>query len=182
MEKVIIHEEAFVMMLTAAAEVYDKETYGYLLGHKKKKNYVIQYAVPHQTTIRKTHEVSTSTKAEKKLIDSINFLKGYNYIGEFHSHPDGTCALSNQDIKDMQQSGAGVSVLVALNTTETYLPWNYNIKTKSLTGSIDETYHVEIKAYICKHPSKKIDKLRIQCDFIKKLNKAVKRRFPSLFS
>ena len=78
--KAILSEEAFVGMVSAAAEVYDKETYGMLLGRKRKKDYAIQHAVAYQATRRKRYEVAVTKAAERRLIDTLNFFKGYRFI------------------------------------------------------------------------------------------------------
>ncbi|MBW2964327.1 Mov34/MPN/PAD-1 family protein [Candidatus Woesearchaeota archaeon] len=181
MNKVIISEEAFVMMIAGAAEVYDKETYGLLLGRRKKTDYYVQYAVAHQSSRRYTYGVQVTKKHEKKLFQTINFLKGYRYIGEFHSHPDAYCVLSKQDQKDMFAEGLGISLIVAIEKADGYRKWEYDNKDKCLKGTIDDTYFVEIKAYKCDDKGKKrIYKLRLECPFIKKLNKTVKRKYPVL--
>ncbi len=179
--KVVISEEAFIMMLAGAAEVYDKETYGFLIGRKRKKDFYIQYAVPHQSTRRYDYGVAVTKKHEKKLINTINFFKGYRYIGEFHSHPDSYCKLSKHDIKDMRESGSGISVVVAIEESDKYRQWAYDRKDKCLKGSIDEEFFIEIKAYKCDDDSERMLKLRLDCEFIKKLNKRVKRSYPSFF-
>jgi proteasome lid subunit RPN8/RPN11 len=179
--KVIIGEEAFVMMLAGATEVYDKETYGLLIGKKRKKDYHVQYAVPHQSSRRYSYGVAITHKHEKKLIQAINFLKGYKYLGEFHSHPDSFCKLSKHDIKDMRESGRGVSVVLAIEPADRYRKWEYDRKDKRLHGTIDDSFYVEIKAYKCHHDGgRRIVKLRLECEFIKKLNKRTLRHFPSL--
>ncbi|MBU2561815.1 MAG: Mov34/MPN/PAD-1 family protein [Nanoarchaeota archaeon] len=181
MNKVIISEEAFVMMLAGAAEVYDKETYGMLLGKKRKKDFYIEYAVPHQSTIRTKNDVSVTRKSEKRLIESINFLKGYRYIGEFHSHPKGPAKLSKHDMNDIRESGTGISILVSIEETDHYEPWAYDKKDKRLSGAIDDNYLVSIKAYRCADTGIRILKLKLECEFIKKLNKRVKKTRPSFF-
>lgn len=180
MNKVIISEEAFVMMVASAAEVYDKETYGLLLGRRRKKDFYIQYAVPHQSAVRYNYGVAITKKHEKKLIQSINFLKGYRYIGEFHSHPDSVCKLSKHDIKDMRESGQGISIVISIEETEKYRKWKYDRKDKCLSGSIDDSYLVMIKAYKCDDDSKRVLKLRLECEFVKKLNKRIKYMYPAL--
>ncbi|MBW2971726.1 Mov34/MPN/PAD-1 family protein [Candidatus Woesearchaeota archaeon] len=179
--KAIISEEAFVMMIAGAAEVYDKETYGLLIGKKRKKDYHIEYAVPHQSTLRYKDGVNITIKREKKLIDTINFFRGYRYIGEFHSHPDGPPRLSKQDKKDLRESGAGISIIVVIEDPEEYCPWEYDRKDKCIKGSVSDDFYIKIKAYKCDDNSERILKLRLECDFLKDLNKRIRKRYPSLF-
>lgn len=175
MSKVIISEDAFVIMLAAAVEVYTKEAYGLLLGSKVRKDFRIDYAVPYQSAIRKTGEVSVDEDAEQRLIAAINHLKGYHYMGEFHSHPGGRKGLSKYDKKDLRKYGARMSVLVWIGKAGKYKPWRYDIKDKSLSGTLDHTYKIMVKAYRCEHDDRRIQKLRIQCDFVRKLNKRAKK-------
>ena len=89
MNKAIISKQAFTELLVAAAEVYSKETYGYLMGKKTGTDFHIEYALTHQSTTRTTQYVDIDEEAEHRLFSTINFLKGHKYIGDFHSHPDG---------------------------------------------------------------------------------------------
>ncbi|HII71841.1 TPA: hypothetical protein HA265_03745 [Candidatus Woesearchaeota archaeon] len=179
--KVTIGEEAFIMMIAGAAEVYDKETYGLLIGRRRRNDYLVQYAVPHQTTRRYTYGVQITPKHEKKLLQTINFFKGYKYMGEFHSHPNDACILSKQDRKDMIESPLGVSIVIRIDRHDSYLKWKYDEKDKCLYGSIDDSYYIEVKAYRRDDTGKRIRKLRLNCPFIKKLNNRVKRVYPGFF-
>jgi proteasome lid subunit RPN8/RPN11 len=179
--KAIIKEEAFVMMIAGAAEVYDKETYGLLLGKKRKKDFVLEYAVPHQSSLRYSYGVNIAKKHEKKLIRAINFMKGYRYVGEFHSHPDSFCKLTKEDIHDMRESGRGISVVISIEPADRYRKWQYDRKDKKISGTVDDSYYIEMKAYKCHDDGgKRIVKLRLECEFIDKLNKRTLRHFPSL--
>lgn len=180
MHKVIISEDVLVTMVCAAAETYNKETYGYLLGRKVKTDYYLQFALPHQDSFRSCVGVKIFEDSEKRLINTINFLKGYKFIGEFHSHPNGPSSLSKADKDDMIDNGGGISVLVSIEKAKRYQPWKYSTKDRCISGTVEEEFLIKIKAYV-KKEKRQIRKLRIQCDFIKKLNKRIKKDRPSFF-
>jgi len=166
-----LSEDAFTMFVAAAAEVYPNETFGCFLGYKRKHILHIKYAIPYQATRRRKNEVSVVMKAEKRLLETMFFLKGYKLVGEFHSHPEGATALSKHDIKDMRESGDCISGLIMIQEWDEYSKWEYKKDDKCLQGCIDDKYFIMIKFYQSLHGQKKITKLKIKADFIKKLNK-----------
>ncbi|MBW2968116.1 hypothetical protein KY362_06540 [Candidatus Woesearchaeota archaeon] len=180
--KVIIREEALVMIASSAVEVYNKETYGLLLGRRHKRDYVLQYAVPYQAALRYVYGVNVVAKREKALINSMNFFKGCKYMGEYHSHPESYCILTKDDIKGMKAEAVGISLVIAIDKTDIRRPWKYDKRQKNITGTIDDDYIVEIKAYWFNEKRNRVIKLRLECDYIKKLNKRMKKYHPELFS
>lgn len=181
MVKVVIKENAFLMMVSSAAEVFHQECYGMLVGRRYKKDYVVDLAIPHQSTDRSSWGVAVDDDAEHRLIRTMNFLKGYQYIGEYHSHPKGGCGLSEYDIADLRESGAGISMLVVIEKAKRYKPWKYVASDKCLTGTIGNFFKITIKGYVCNHPSKRILKLPLRCEYLKKLNQKVKKRQKGYF-
>lgn len=181
MNKAVISKDAFIVMVSAAAEVYEKETYGMLFGRKYKKNFLVDYAYPHQSSIRDKEGLYISVRSEQRLLNTLNFFNGYRYIGEFHSHSEGACSFSKHDIIDLKEGGAGVSFLVSIEKTIKYKKWEYVPKDKRIQGTINKKFLVMIKAYYCDKPGARVRKLKLECDFLKILNKRVKKNNPEWF-
>jgi len=174
----IIQEQALVSLLTAAIEVYRKETYGLLVGSVKESRYksfiTIKNAVTYQHAVRKEDEVFISPKQDDRLRYVINYLSGCKILGEFHSHTCGIDYLSKHDVKDMIESGIKFSLLINVRPSEKKLDkkgkWHYDKKTKVLHGSINDAYKIMIKVYMREFGKKMVKKLKIDCPYIAKLN------------
>ena len=177
MHKVVINEQAFVAMVAAAIEVYEKETYGLLLGTFNKKEYHVKNAIVYQTSTRKVSEVSIWPVREEKVIDAINFLTGYSLLGDFHSHGDYPKYLSDYDKEDMKDSGERLTMLLIVEKSKRVRKWKHDKKDKSVHGSINGRYYVTLKAYEYDAHKNKIQKLPIICKYMKKLNEIIVKKF-----
>ena len=174
-----IHEQAFVSLLTAALEVYPKETFGLIIGLVKEGQYksqlIIKNALTYQNATRKEREVSVWPSKDYKVRYVINYLSGCKILGEFHSHTWGADYLSKHDIKDMIEDGERFSLLISLESAEEREKWYYDKKNKSLHGTVNDDYYVTIKVYAREYDKKVIRKLKIECPYIAKLNKDYER-------
>jgi len=175
MRKAMLSEEAFVAMLASCAEVYDKEAYGMLLGRKSRNMIYIENAVPFQSCRRTSIGVVVVQKAEKRLLSAMNFLTGYRYIGDYHSHSNFVCGLSQCDIDDLIEFGEGLSILVAMKESKRHIPWQYDEAQKCIKGSIDKMYYIVLKIYWHEHGTRKVNKLPIGCGFLAALNRRVRK-------
>jgi len=169
--KVIIDGPAFLGMILSSIEVFEYETYGILIGTKHRKNYVVKYAVPLQTTNRRKYEVSICHKRAAAVRRSIKGISPYHYIGEFHSHPYGAARLSEHDKKDMEQCGELISLLVIVEPAKKHEKWRYDQKDKAFCGSVDDEFLVRVKGYLYDHVKKKIRKVHLKCPYISRLNR-----------
>jgi proteasome lid subunit RPN8/RPN11 len=167
----VLEEDAFVALLTSALEVYDKETYGLLIGYSIKDKIKIKNAIPCQNAVRKKNEVYIRPSHETKIRFFLGNLTGHKIIGDFHSHPLWPRYLSDYDVKDMVENGERITLLIVIEKFKRKFAWHYNKKDKSLMGTIDDKYFVIVKVYMRDYGRKAIRKLKICCNYIKKLNK-----------
>jgi len=172
----IIQEQALVALLTAALEVHPKETFGLLIGSvhegRYKSQLIVKNALTYQNATRKEREVSIWPSRDSKIRYVVNDLSGCKILGEFHSHTCGINYLSEYDIKDMIEDGERFSLLIAVKSTKERGEWYYDKKDKSLHGTVQEDYNIIIKVYAREYDSKVVRKLKIECPYIKILNKA----------
>jgi len=170
--KASISEPAFVALVSAALEAYDKETLGAIMGTVYKKKILIKHAVAYQCAIRKLEEVSIWPAKEKKIRDAINALTGYKILGDFHSHPDWTCVLSKHDKADMIENGTRISVLISVGQADgNKIPWGYDKDEKFLYGTLRGDFLLNIRVYARELNSKRIYKVPIDCPFVTSMNK-----------
>lgn len=174
----ILREEAFVALLTAALEVYPKETFGIILGSLHQTRYrsrlIIKNALTYQNAVRKKEEVSINPSQDLKIRKVINELSGYKIMGEFHSHTCGINYLSKHDKKDMIEDGERFSLLTVVEPVKKGSEWRYDKRDKSLHGTVNSSYKVTIKIYARDYESKRIKKLRIECPYISRLNRIIR--------
>lgn len=173
--KAVIHESAFVVLVAAALEVHDKETLGLLIGSQHKNKLLIKNALVYQKAKRTKWEVNLWEKFETKSRYTINELTGNKIIGDFHSHPDGPLALSKHDKIDMIEGGERIALLISVEEVEERIPWYFDKKDKALWGTIHDESLIGIKLYHRVPGSKVITKLKIECPYTKRLNKAQER-------
>ena len=175
----IIEEQALVALLTAALEVYPKETFGLLVGSVKESRYksfiVLKNALTYQKATRKEREVTIWPSQDAKIRYVINYLSGCKILGEFHSHTCGINYLAPQDIKDMIEDGERFSLLINVERAKEKERWHYDKKDKSLHGTVNDDYYISIKVYAREYDKKVIRKLKIDCPYIEKLNKAYEK-------
>lgn len=172
-----IEDQAFINLVTSAMEVFEKETYGLLIGSIYKKKVIIKNAIPYQAATRKKWEVSVWPSHEEKFWRILNHLTNNKILGDFHSHAHYPAALSKHDIKHMIEEGIVIALLMTIEKADYYMPWHYDKKDKSLKGSLLDEYAMSIKVYYRPTKTRIIRKLKIDCPYIKKINKRYKEYF-----
>ena len=175
--KAIIDEHAFVALTSAALEVFDNETYGMLIGSQYKTRIRIKNAIAYQRATRKKSEVSVFDSHEIKMRHIVNDLTGYKVLGDFHSHPHWPNYLSDHDVKAMIEDGERITLLLTILPSTKIVKWHFDRVDKSLRGSFHD-YLVIIKVYIREYDRKVVKKLKIECPFIKKMNKTLEKYTP----
>jgi hypothetical protein len=73
----------------------------------------------------------------------------------------------------MIEDGEHVSLLMIVWPADEKERWRYDRKQKCILGSISNEYCVMIKVYYRQPGSRLVKKLRIECPYIKKLNKNI---------
>ena len=73
-------------LLISSAEVFKKESLGYLLGYRLEDRFIIERAFSLQTARRKRRAVVLSHKDQKKIAPILARFEKLQIIGDFHSH------------------------------------------------------------------------------------------------
>jgi|GEM_PF-3263334 len=102
---VILEPYAFSSLLMSAAEVFSKETTGFLIGHgdrqfvqgKVRDCLAIHAAYPVQTAERGRSHVAFGNDTARRRVEGTVKAAGFNIVGGFHSHPDSSSNLSKDD-------------------------------------------------------------------------------------
>lgn len=158
---IYISEDAFITLTLSAIETSTSyEATGLLLGHKSGSNYYIQNAIPYQLAKRTSDSVYVSPAKQKRIRRVFKNYKKYKIVGEFHTHPDGSINLSQDDKEIIKESNYELEIVVAINRDAHKSPWHYDKKV--LSGTIDK-YRIEIGCWKVK--DKKTTQLIIRCPF-----------------
>jgi len=164
--KVYLSENAFMGLLLSSAEVFKKESLGYLLGYRLDDRFIVEYAFSLQTAKRKRRGVVFYRRDHKK-IESIlsNFVK-LQIVGDFHSHTPygnskGLPVPSPEDIEGMEKDN--LYIIIAVNKLGVSRPWKEN-KDGSISGSMGN-FFFKISAYFYSEADTAPRKALIYCPF-----------------
>lgn len=176
MAKVVLKQDAFLSMVLSSIEVYRKETYGLVIGIRKKKNYLVSNCFSFQTAKRHYDVIEIDESKERMINNHIKYLTNHKLLGDYHSHANEPDELSREDIRTLKNSFEGfISVLVVpkkLKNKRKYL-WKHNRLQKCVSGSIGN-FFVKIVAFYYDPKNKRAVKLQVYCPFIKPLNRKMR--------
>lgn len=142
--QVFISESAFWGLLVSAIEVYKKECYGLLLGHRDNNMFIVDHAVACQRAERHSSWVMAKEVSYRKIVKFLANLPNLYIIGDFHSHPtDGGPVLSPEDVVGMRPGE--VDIVVEIKDRVRQKLWGYN-HDGTLSGTTD-SYFIKIAAY-----------------------------------
>ena len=163
--KVYLSENAFIDLLLSSAEVYKKESLGFLLGYKPEDRFIVEHAFSFQTARRKHKGVIFHHKNHKKIEPILEKFDRLQIIGDFHSHTQfgvtkGLPIPSDEDIREMREGH--IYLIVAINNNEKTLNWGEN-RDGSISGSVGN-FFFKIAAYFL-NGSAAIKRARIHCPF-----------------
>jgi proteasome lid subunit RPN8/RPN11 len=164
-----ISQQAFVGMITNAIEVYKKETFGILLGKKHKKHYYVADTIAYQTAKRGYETVNITSNRVNRINLVLKHLTDQQVIGDFHSHPEGPEKLSPTDVADLFSGAPSLTCLVSVYKSKKCQPWKCNAD-YSLSGTIGTKYFVKVIAYEIRHKENSLERIKIICPYIRKLN------------
>jgi proteasome lid subunit RPN8/RPN11 len=101
---IIITKPCFFTIAASCVEVYNKETAGFLLGSlgRGRRAVTLEAAYPLQTARRKPTEVRPGNVRAYKRAEAAIYSVDYRLVGEYHSHPEGSPALSRADLSYIQ--------------------------------------------------------------------------------
>ena len=163
--RVYISENAFIDILISSAEVYKRESLGFLLGYKLEDRFIVEHAFSVQTANRRHKGVIYNQKNHKKIEKILSRFDKLQIIGDFHSHTQfgptkGLPIPSVEDIKGMILDR--IYLIVAINNNEKTMPWGEN-RDGTISGSVSD-FFFKISAHFLNGNSS-VKKARIHCPF-----------------
>ena len=146
--EVYLSENAFVGLLVSTVEVYRRECFGILLGHREPERIMVDFVVPYQSARRKFQEVHMDWQRGQRVEEAVRATSRWELVGDYHSHPmyggkKGTTRLSRADVVDFKDGGT--SILVAINDGHRRQRWGY-VRGGLIAGSING-YLIRVAAY-----------------------------------
>lgn len=162
MKVAYIKERAFLAMVLSSIEVYKHETLGLLLGYKGGNEFIVEYAIPFQTSIKGYSWVSPKPTISERIKELVKNLP-VQVIGDFHSHTEfgehkAVPIPSGDDIADMEKGN--IYIIVAVNDKEKDEKWGYG-KNGEISGTLGD-YHLSIAAATLKG-SYSYERVKIVC-------------------
>ena len=164
-----ISSDGFAGLIAKAIEVYKKETFGLLLGRKHKKHYHVTGTYAFQTAERGYEYVNIKANRINRINYALGHVSDRMVIGDFHSHPEGPEKLSPTDRKDLLSRPTTLTCLVNIYKARKCEKWKF-CEDKSICGTIGSKYFFRIIAYEINHRAKSIDRIKIVCPHLKKIN------------
>jgi proteasome lid subunit RPN8/RPN11 len=169
--KVFLSEDAFMDLLISSAEVYKKESLGYMLGYRLEDRFIVEHAFSLQTARRRRRGVVFHHRDHKKIEAILNKFEKLQIVGDFHSHTPygdekGVPIPSPEDIEGMEPDN--LYIIVAINDSLHSRPWREN-RDGSISGSIGD-FFFKICAYFYPDFNSMPQRARIYCPFPPGLN------------
>ena len=146
--EVYLSENAFIGLLVSTVEVYRRECFGILLGHREPERIMVDFVVPYQSAQRKFQEVHMDWHRSQRIEEAVRVTSRWEMVGDYHSHPmygekKATTQRSGVDIKDVRDEGT--SIIVAINDGHRQQRWGY-VKGGLISGSING-YSIRMVSY-----------------------------------
>jgi len=146
--EVYLSENAFVGLLVSTIEVYRRECFGILLGHREPERMMVDFVVPYQSAVRKFQEVHVDWHRSQRVAEAVHKTSRWELIGDYHSHPmygdkKATTKLSSADHNDFRKDFT--SIVLAINDGHRQRRWGY-VTGGIISGSING-YALRMAAY-----------------------------------
>jgi proteasome lid subunit RPN8/RPN11 len=146
--EVYLSENAFIGLLVSTIEVYRRECFGILLGHRETDRIMVDFVVPYQSAKRKFQEVRMDWHRGQRIEEAVRTTSRWELVGDYHSHPMygdkmATTKLSKVDQEDFRDDGT--SIVVAINDSHRKQRWRY-ANGGLISGSING-YSLRMVAY-----------------------------------
>ena len=113
---VVLEPYAFSSLLMAAVEVHSLESLGFLIG-RNDRQFVggrmtdcvcVNACYPVQTAVRGRTDVGFDNLAARKRAEDTVRAVGFDIVGGFHSHPNGSSKISAEDVEVILEELEGV--------------------------------------------------------------------------
>jgi proteasome lid subunit RPN8/RPN11 len=165
-KRIYLSGDAFMHLLLSSAEVFKKESLGYLLGYRLEDRFIIEHAFGLQSARRKRRGVLFRHRDQKKIEPILSKFEKLQIIGDFHSHTQygeakGLSIPSPEDIEGMEPDN--LYIIVAVNDLPHGRPWKEN-RDGSISGSIGGLFF-KISAYYYAEAGAVPQKTHIHCPF-----------------
>ncbi|MBI3954394.1 MAG: hypothetical protein HY330_07755 [Chloroflexi bacterium] len=167
--RLYLSENAFLGVVLAAVEVFNKECLGILTGYRSGgSGIVVQRAVALQSAARTPREVRPNKAARGRVRQALASLSTLERpLGWFHSHPNQRLepALHRLSPTDGASLEVGeIEVLAAIWPRRRSQPWSYNPRTHTLSGSLGD-YNLKLSAWLKADAQHRPVALEIYCPF-----------------
>lgn len=104
---VVLEPYAFSSLIMAAVEVHGRESLGFLIGHPDRQFIEgrmtdcvsVDACFPVQTAVRGRTGVGFDNLAARKRAEDTVRAVGFDIVGGFHSHPNGSPKVSHEDVE-----------------------------------------------------------------------------------
>ena len=165
--EVYVSDNAFLAMVTAAIEVFQKETLGILLGYRSDRSHVVQTAITYQTSDRSNALVARNDNAHRRIEAFLqNVVSHARIIGDFHSHPQygktrGGFQPSDEDVEEMREGS--VYIILEINKKYRERRWGYN-QDGTMSGTVGE-YYLKVAAWFLDSKTGKARLGTVRCPF-----------------
>lgn len=140
---------AFLTIVSSSVEVFRKETLGYLIGIKGEDKWMVEYAIPYQTTESSYAHASVDEARVTRINDILSSVsQGIELIGDFHSHTvfgDSPAKVIPSDTDLMSTIPGDLNIICAVNLKKRSVDW-HETERGILVGTIGE-YRIEIGGY-----------------------------------
>jgi proteasome lid subunit RPN8/RPN11 len=162
---IYISENAFMILTLSAVETsVTRECAGLLFGYKTPEKYFLELATPFQLANRKYDTIYINPMRKHKLYRMIDKYLKYQFIGEYHSHPEGVPSPSEDDVKYIFREEYPIEIIMSIREDKEFKPWT--IKKNILSGSLSR-YFIEMASFqlVGKDRHKRIKVLNIECPY-----------------
>ena len=85
--EVYLSENSFIGLLVSTVEVYRRECFGILLGHREPDRIMVDFVVPYQSAKRKFQEVHMDWYRGQRVEEAVRATSRWELVGDYHSHP-----------------------------------------------------------------------------------------------
>jgi proteasome lid subunit RPN8/RPN11 len=167
--RLYLSENAFLGVVLAAVEVFNKECLGILTGYRSGgTGVVVQRAVALQSAARTPGEVRPNIAARRRVSQALASLSTLERpLGWFHSHPNQRLepALHHLSAADGDSLDVGEMELVAaIWPRRRSQVWSYNPRTHTLAGSLGD-HNLKLTAWLKTDAGRRPTALEIYCPF-----------------
>jgi len=179
---VFLRSNAFIGIVASVAEGFKNEVGGLIFGDylSTSEKYIVEVAVPLQTTKRTPTQVHFHTKRTKRVRALWDDLSPLWYLGSFHSHPEYGGTKYSPDPSDDDKKFLGIDeleIIVSIWEASRREFLGYIQEGKRISGAVGD-YYIQISAWQ-KYDNGDVIELELDCPYIEVINESRKRRIVS---